>query len=111
MPRTLNPIRCVKYAGADREAEPIESALLTTRPAVVARGKRFLDDPSQGGYYTTYRRRLQSPHKGPLILPGTILRVQSSRYGLDAVGRVASYTVTGDGESIWATVEFEEFVG
>jgi hypothetical protein len=100
----------VKYEGADREADPIESALLTTKPAVVARGKRFLDDPAQGGYYTVYRRRLQVPHKGAGILPGAVIRVQSARYGIDAVGRVASYAIQGDMESIWATIEFEEFV-
>jgi len=105
----LSPIRCVRGA-KDREAEPIESALLTTRPAVVSRGKRFLDDPSQGGYYTTYRRRLQVQHKGAHILPGEIIRIQSVRYDIDAVGRVASYSVAGDGESIWATIEFEEFI-
>jgi len=106
---SLSPIRCVRGA-KDREAEPIESALLTTRPAVVARGKRFLDDPAQGGYYTTYRRRLQVPHKGPEILPGTIIRIQSARYGIDALGRVASYSITGTDSEIWAQIEFEEFV-
>lgn len=107
MPKNLSPIRCVRGA-KDCEADPIESALLTTRPAVVARGKRFLDDPAQGGYYTTYRRRIQVPHKGPAILPGTIVRVQSARYGIDSVGRVESYSITGTDSDIWAQIEFEE---
>jgi len=109
MPKNLSPIRCVRGT-KDREAEPIESALLTTRPAV---GTSYNSRPGPGRPGIVFhgpRRRLQVPHKGPAILPGTVVRVQSARYGIDAVGRVASYSITGTDSEIWAQIEFEEFV-
>jgi len=101
-------VRCKRGAG-DREAEPISSGLISTETMAAARGKRFLDDPAQGGYYTVLVRGLQVPHKAANVKPGQFVKIKSWRYDIDQTVRVRSARLSGTPDSVWANIETEEY--
>jgi hypothetical protein len=81
------------------------------------RGKRFLDDPGQGGYYTAKNRSLKVPHKvdgvhlNESIVPGKWVTVTSSHLNLSAQRlRVRSYKLTITLDDIWGEAETQQFV-
>jgi hypothetical protein len=103
-------VRCKRDAG-DIEAPAINDSMITIESIAVARGKRFLDDPSQGGYYQAVRRRFRVPHKGPGIVPGAWVSVSDGRLGMrDTEMKVVSYNLTITPTSVWAEVEADEYV-
>lgn len=102
--------RCYRGPG-NREAQPISCDMIHTTAQAAARGKRFLDDPSQGGYHTVQRKTIRVPHKGAGILPGTFVSVTSTHLGWASVlARVSSYKIQVTHKAVWAVVDLEYFV-
>ncbi len=91
-------------------APDINDALIVTESMAVTRGKRFLDDPNQGGYYSAVKRRLKVPHKSPDVVPGSWITVTDSKLGLlDTALKVLAVSVTITKSSVWAEVEAESY--
>ena len=102
-------VRAIRGTG-DREGPSINDALVVTENDAVKRGKRWLDDPSQGAYYLTKKRSLKVPHKGPTIIPRTWVTVTDGKLGLSAQKlKVKGYTISITPASVWATVETEQY--
>lgn len=109
-------VRCTRGA-ADKEAEPISDALISNRRVAALRGKRFLDDPDQGGYYVTKERRLSVPHRvsgetsDNHVAPGEWVTVTNSHLDLYGASlRVRSYELTIEPGKIKAVMETQEFI-
>jgi hypothetical protein len=104
-------IRCIRGDGTN-EAEPISDSLIITERMAVLRGKRFLDDPDQGGYYEVKKRTLKTIHKGPDIVKGSWISVTDSSLGLSAtqlkVTGIAIDISRSDG--VWASIETEQYI-
>jgi hypothetical protein len=102
-------IRCTRETG-DREGPSINDALVTSNAAATARGKRWLDDPSQGAYYLTKKRDLKVPHKGSNINPGDWITVTDGKLGLnDQKLKVKSYNINITPTGVWAAIETEQY--
>jgi len=102
-------VKCTRATG-DREGPSINDALIVTENDAAKRGKRWLDDPSQGAYYLTKKRTLKVPHKGPTIIPRTWITVTDGKLGLSAQKlKVKGYTISITPSSVWATVETEQY--
>lgn len=102
-------VKCIRSDG-DREASSISDSLIVTENMAKQRGKRFLDDPSQGGYYLVKKRTLKVPHKGAGVVPGTWITVSDSHLGLrNQRLKVKSYTINITRKSVWATIETEQY--
>ena len=102
-------VKCTRGTG-DVEGPSINDALITSEGAAVLRGKRWLDDPSQGAYYLVKKRSLQVPHKGSHILPGTWITVTDGKLGLSAQKlKVKSYTISITPTGVWANIETEQY--
>jgi len=102
-------VKAIRGTG-DREGPSINDALIVTENDAAKRGKRWLDDPSQGAYYLTKKRSLKVPHKGPTIIPGTWITVSDGKLGLNNQKlKVKSYTISITPKSVWATIEAEQY--
>jgi hypothetical protein len=102
-------IKAVRGTG-DREAPSINDALITTNGVATARGKRWLDDPSQGAYYLVKKRTLKVPHKGSDIPPRSWITVTDGKLGLNNQKlKVKSYNTTITPTGVWATIETEQY--
>lgn len=102
-------VKCQRSTG-DREGPSINDSLITSNPVAVLRGKRWLDDPSQGAYYLVKKRSLKVPHKGTSILPGTWITVTDGKLGLNSKKlKVKSYNIAITPKGVWATVETEQY--
>lgn len=94
----------------DREAPAISDPMLTTENMAVKRGKRFLDDPEQGGYYVTVKRALQLVHKSSEVLPTKWIAITDSHLGLQSeVMKVKEYNIVITPKSVWAAVNTESY--
>ena len=102
-------VRCKRDYG-NKEADPISEPMCLTQQMAVIRGKRFLDDPTQGGYYDTVTRTLKVPHKAD-IRPGHFVKVNSVRLGLtDKILKVTKYDIEITPSEIWGIMETLEYV-
>ena len=102
-------VRCVRGTG-DREGPSINDALITSNGDAVLRGKRWLDDPSQGAYYLVKKRTLKVPHKGSHILPRTWITVTDGKLGLSSqLLKVKSYAISITPKGVWANIETEQY--
>lgn len=102
-------VTCKRGSG-DREAPSISDSLIINQHMATLRGKRYLDDPDQGGYYSAKARTLRSRHKGALVVPGSWITVSDSHLGLDSTKlKVKSYTISMTRSSVWGTVETESY--
>jgi hypothetical protein len=102
-------VRCVRGLG-DREAPPISDTMITTENMAIKRAKRFLDDPSQGGYYIVVKRALQTVHKSNQVLPTKWIAVTDSHLGLKADKlKVKDYSIEISPSSVWATISTEQY--
>jgi len=102
-------IHCTRAAG-DREAPPISDAMLITAPMAIARGKRFLDDPAQGGYYRTRQYQITVPHRGSAIVPGAWVSVSAPAAGIDDVAmRVTRCQLTLTRAAVQAAITLERY--
>jgi len=103
-------VKCVRGYG-DKEGEEISNSLIVTESMAVSRGKRYLDDPSQGGYYQVKTRTFKVPHKGSVVVPGTWVSISNGDLNLsDTPVRVKSYSLTLTPNSIFGSLVTEEFV-
>ena len=103
-------VKCIRDAG-DKEADPITDALITTEAAAVARGKRFLDDPAQGGYYQTRRYSMTVPHRGPSIIPGSWVAIDAPAAGINNVAmKIIDYTLSITDRSVAAKITVERYI-
>jgi hypothetical protein len=108
MPSKIH-IKCVRGLG-DRVAPLISDQMLTTENMAVKRGKRFLDDPSQGGYYVVTKRQLKVPHKSTDVLPTKWISITDSHLGLQAAKlKVKDYSIEITPNSVWATISTEQY--
>jgi hypothetical protein len=102
-------IKCVRGLG-DREAPPISDTMIVTENMGVKRGKRFLDDPSQGGYYVVTKRTLKTVHKSSAVLPTKWITVSDSHLGLKSEKlKVKDYSIEITQNSVWATIATEQY--
>ena len=103
-------VKCVRGYG-DKEGEEITNSLIVTESMAVSRGKRYLDDPSQGGYYQVKTRAFKVPHKGSAIVPGAWVTISNGDLNLSETPvRVKQYSLTITPKSIMAMMTTEEFV-
>ncbi len=108
MPSQIS-VKCVRGAG-DRESPPISDQMLTTENMAVKRGKRYLDDPSMGGYYVVTKRTLTTVHKSNEVLPTKWIAVTDSHLGLQATKlKVKEYSIEISPSSVWATIATEQY--
>ena len=108
MPSNIK-VKCIRGSG-DRPAPVITDSMLTTENMAVKRGKRFLDDPNQGGYYVVTRRVLKTVHKSDLIVPTRWIAVSDSHLGLDGVKlKVKEYSIEITPNSVWVTISTEQY--
>jgi hypothetical protein len=108
MPSTII-VKCVRGLG-DRVAPPISDQMITTQNIAAKRGKRFLDDPSQGGYYVVVKRTLQTVHKSNEVLPTKWISVTDSHLGLRSVKlKVKEYSINITPSSVWAVISTEQY--
>lgn len=102
-------VKAVRGTG-NREGPSINDALIVTKNDAAKRGKRWLDDPSQGAYYLTKKRSLKVPHKGPTIIPRTWITVSDGKLGLNNQKlKVKSYAISITPNAVWATIETEQY--
>ena len=108
MPSKIS-IRCVRGLG-DRISPPISDSMITTENMGVKRGKRYLDDPTQGGYYVVSKRTIKTVHKSNEVLPTKWIVVTDSHLGLSSVKmKVKEYSIEISPNSVWATMALEEY--
>jgi len=102
-------IKCVRGKG-DRIAPPISDPMLVTENMAVLRGKRYLDDPSMGGYYVVTKRSLKTVHKSNEVLPTKWISISDSHLGLQNVKvKVKEYSINITPNSVWATISTEQY--
>ena len=113
MPTMTPPVRVRCYRKTkNREAPPLNNVLIPDMLAAVERGKRFLDDPEEGGYYFCVFRSLKIPHREG-VAPGKWITVTDRKLGLKQTPlKILSYklTIGADGQ-IWGnaeTIEYQE---
>ena len=76
-------VRCVMEGTAgNRETGSISDNLIPNEHIARVRGRSFLLDPEQGGYYKTYSLRVTSNHISDNIRPGKWVTVTSSVLGI-----------------------------
>jgi len=102
-------VQCVRGVG-DRPSPEINDSMITTENMAVKRGKRYLDDPDQGGYYVVNKRTLKIPHKSNEVLPTKWITLNDSHLGLMGNSvKVKEYTIEITPTSVWATVATEQY--
>jgi len=108
-------VNCIRGNGVKR-ADAIFEPLLVTENMATTRGKRFLDDPSQGAYYKTTKRTFKVPHRvdggGSTghIEPGCWVTVTDGKTGLQNKNlKVIEYTINIDQSGVWANMVTEEY--
>lgn len=108
MPSKIS-VKCVRGTG-DRIAPVISDTMLTTENMAVKRGKRYLDDPSMGGYYVVIKRTLKTVHKSEEVVPTKWIAVSDSHLGLQNVKlKVKEYSINLTPNSVWATISTEQY--
>ena len=101
-------VKCVRDLG-DKEAPPITDTMITTENMAAKRGKRFLDDVDQGGYYMVKRKSLRTVHKSEEVLPGTWIAVTDSHLGLSSSKlKVKEYSIDITPNAVWATITVDQ---
>lgn len=93
-------VRCVRDNG-DREGDAIENDRIVTESQAISVGKRFLDDPAQGGYYRIREWSFTVPHKSPLRTPGDFIFLDSGRLGLRSVAKITSIRLLITRTGVW----------
>ena len=102
-------VECVRGLG-DRIAPVITDTMITTENMAVKRGKRYLDDPDQGGYYVVSKRTIKTIHKSSEVLPSSWIAVTSSRLKLNAAKlKVKEYSLEITPSSVWAIITTEQY--
>ena len=103
-------VLCTRGNG-DKEAPSLSDSRITNDNMAALRGKRFLDDPSQGNYYTVKNRSLRVPHKGNNIVPGDWVTVSDGKLGLSSQKvKIKTYSISITPSGVWADIETQQFV-
>ena len=100
-------VKCKRGVG-DKEADSINAPLCINQALATQRGKRFLDDPNQGGYYTTITRNIKTAHK-TVITPGVFVNIKNFRLGIEAVAKCTAYTIEITPSSVLGSGVYQEF--
>jgi hypothetical protein len=101
-------VKCKRGVG-DKEADSLNAPLCINETLAMQRGKRFLDDPEQGGYYTTITRNIKTPHK-TVIKPGVFVNIKNFRLGIQsAVAKCISYKIEITPASVLGAGVYQEF--
>jgi len=102
-------VKCTRGVG-DRIAPPISDTMLTTQNMAAKRGKRYLDDPSMGGYYVVVKRNIKTIHKSADVLPTTWITITDSHLNLQAQKvKIKEYSIELTPNSVWATISTEQY--
>lgn len=102
-------VKCVRGRG-DRIAPPISDSMLTTQTMAIKRGKRYLDDPSLGGYYVVVKRNIKTVHKSADVLPGTWITLTDSHLHLNSQKvKVKEYSIELTPNSVWVNMSTEQY--
>jgi len=97
-------VKCTRSTG-DREGPSINDSLITSTSVATSRGKRWLDD----NYYLVKNRSLKVPHKLSVV-PGNWITVTDGKLGLNNQKlKVKSYKISITRNSVWATMETEQY--
>jgi hypothetical protein len=108
MPSKIS-VKCIRGKG-DRIAPTISDSMLVTENMALQRGKRFLDDPSMGGYYVVTKRSLKTVHKSNEVLPTKWISISDSHLGLlNEKVKVKEYSINITPNSVWATISTEQY--
>jgi hypothetical protein len=103
-------VRVFRDAG-DREAPNIVDEMINMESMAVARGTRFLNDPSQGAYYRTITRTFTTIHLGGEVSPCKWVSVNDDRLGLNEKKlKVISYELELQKTGVFAKVSTIEYV-
>lgn len=99
-------VKCYRDNG-DKEGGSISAPLCTSEKLAKMRGKRYLDDPEQGNYYQTTKRRFSLPHK-VMLKTEDFVTIQSQRLDKNSVMsyKCLSYTLVITKNSVTASGEF-----
>lgn len=87
-------VRCIRGSG-NKEGPPIHDSLIVTEDMARLRGKRYLDDPSQGKYYTTLTYSVSVPHQSDtnmLLRPRQWITINVGNLGT-VIAKIKSHTV------------------
>ena len=102
-------VKCKRDAG-DIEGEAITDPLIVTDNMAVRRGRRFLDDPSLGGYYSVNNTTIETVHKGNHIVPGVWVGITDSRLRHDGTPmKVTSMNLSIRPNKVSASLGLEEY--
>jgi hypothetical protein len=102
-------VKCTRDKG-DRIAPTISDSMLVTESMATQRGKRFLDDPSMGGYYVVTKRSIKTVHKSNEVLPTKWISISDSHLGLNNTKvKVKEYAINITPNSVWATISTEQY--
>lgn len=101
-------VRCIRGLG-DKEAQPISDPLITSESCAVRRGKRFLDDPSQGGYYLSRQNSIRVPHRLFTDVVGKWIEFLDMTEGEMVSSKVLSYEIEITPQSVFASVATERY--
>jgi len=96
-------VRCIRDNG-DKDGGTIASQLCTSKALATVRGKRHLDDPEQGNYYSTVKRKYQIPHK-VMLMPEEFVLIDSARVD-GGLFKCLSYELMITPNSVLASGEF-----
>ena len=108
MPTTV-ALTCARGLG-EKKAAAISDTSITDSQAGLLRGKRFLDDPSLGGYYYVTKQTLKVPHKYADLLPTKWVSITNDRLELsEQLFKVKEYDITITPSSIWGTLVVERY--
>jgi hypothetical protein len=95
----------------DREAPNIVDEMINTESMAIARGTRFLNDPSQGAYYRSVLRTFRTIHLGGQIVPGKWVLINDDRLGLkDKKVKILSYDLEIQKDGVFVSVSTTEYV-
>ena len=99
-----------KRGDGDREAPTINDTLIVTENMAASRGKRFLDDPAQGGYYLTRKRSIKVPVYSDEIVPNAWLNLSCSQIGIsEEIVKIKNCSLTIKSDSIWLDLDTESY--
>lgn len=103
-------VLCKRGAGI-RESEPISDSLISDRYAAAKRGKRFFDDPDQGGFYRVKRVGIRVPFRGFHVSPGKFITITDIEAGYrDVLLKVLSVKTSFSSDNVFSDIEGLVFI-
>lgn len=98
------------YPPGTTSADDITDPMIVSQAMATSRGKRFLDDGNQGGFYLRRAYSQKVPHKTHLAVPGKWVSETVSKLGISAQKlKIKSYRIVGSPAGAWAEMEIESY--